>query len=123
MSRDASEARSPMKPHLEIKPFQAKNVNITTSNAVMSLQSLQTSNKAEVPTVARSTTLLAKSPIKAGLADEKTSPAWVDYKSVLTNFYQVNSPEKVAEVEQTLQKYQVSKPFLSFEASSPTINS
>ena len=33
----------------------------------------------------------------------------VDFKGVLTRFYQENSPGKVAEVDSTLQKYKVSK--------------
>lgn len=116
ISRDAAEAMSPMKPHLEMKSILSKKSNITPTVNSVNLQSLQSSpkmglrksNADETPNLARSTTLLTQSPTKDSLASVKSPPPIVDYKSVLTIFFQANSPDKVAQVDQYLQKYQVS---------------
>jgi hypothetical protein len=112
-----------LRPQLELKPILSKKATITRTNNATFLQPLQASPQLglrksiaseEPPDAARSTTLLTQSPVKAGLSHAKSSPPVVDYKSVLTKFYQVNSPDKVAEVDQALQKYHVSEVLLSF---------
>ena len=103
--RDAAEAISPVKPHPEIRPLQSRKANITPLNDSTSLQSVQTSPKLGPKS---NTTLSTKFPTNAILAHTETSPSFVDYKSVLTNFFHANSPDKVAEVDQFLQKYHVS---------------
>ncbi len=108
-----------MKPYPEMRLIQSRKANITPSNDTTSLQALQTSpklglqksNAAEAPNAARSTTLSTKSPTKAILAHAEMPPFVVDYKSVLTIFFHANSPERVAEVDQFLQKYHVREEF------------
>lgn len=124
ISRDAAEAKAPLKSPSHKKPIPSNLAGTASSNATFSAQlpkaapqfSLSESsasafppmpthapkplsqslnqNKPEAPTLSKSTSTPAKSES-------------VDYKSALTKFYQENSPGKVADVDKTLQKYKV----------------
>lgn len=104
ISRDAAEERSSLEPNPEKKTTLSKNTAVASFNAVPESSrsppqlGFTKLNTAQVPLKP-----FSQSPIKnASVLSEN-----VDYKSVLTKFYQAMAPASVAEVDSILQKYRV----------------
>ncbi|KAL7533031.1 hypothetical protein ACHAXR_004998, partial [Thalassiosira sp. AJA248-18] len=118
LSRDAEESKAPLKSSSNKKAIPS--MGTTSSNATFPAQSSQNplklpkSNAAAfppMPTRAPKPVSQSQNP-SVSTAPTVSMPAPapkagddVDYKSILTKFYQENSPGRVAEVDFTLQKY------------------
>jgi len=124
ISRDAAESKTPLKSPSDKKAIPSKSTTIASSNATFPAQSskiapqfsLSKSNAAAFPPMpTRSPKPLSQSLNQnVSVAPTLTKPTSlsptkagndVDYKSLLTKFYQVNAPAKVADVDSALQKY------------------
>ena len=112
ISRDASEERSSLEPNPEKKTTLSKNTAVASFNAVPeSSRSPPQLGFTKLNTAQLPLKPFSQSPIKNAsvLSEPTVINAFdnVDYKSVLTKFYQAMAPASVAEVDSILQKYRV----------------
>jgi hypothetical protein len=121
ISRDVPESKTPLKLPPNKKSIPSKSVmssegTISSSNATFPAMSAK--NAAAFPpmsTLSPKPFSLNANVSKAPSMPKQTSQSQgesgndVDYKGLLTKFFEESCPGKVAEVESTLQKYKVSK--------------
>lgn len=110
ISRDAKESKLPLKPAISDKSATA-----ASSNAAFSTRMSKSATSAAFPPMptrspkplSQSLNQNAPTLTKPSSTSSQQTKIDVDYKKLLTKFYQANDPGRVATVDVTIEKYKV----------------
>ena len=106
ISRDAKESKVPLKPVISDKSATAASSKTRMSKSATSAQFPPMPTRSPKP-LSQSLNQNAPTLTKSSSTSTQQTRIDVDYKKLLTKFYQANAPDRVADVDATLEKYKV----------------